>query len=168
MNFLEGQSCTGGQCNLNKTFQCYFGTCVPLYTLCDKHRDCPGKFYEDEHESVCAALFDLENGSASGGGGATQASGNEDSSAFDLMRSPLRSPPPTNSRFFRMKREDEVAENDDDETVTLSAYIASQMQSEKVRTIREANNLMQTVGQSCEKNRRRTCQVNAIKRNNFV
>ena len=43
---------------MNTTFQCYFGSCIPRYALCDKHRDCPGKFYEDEHESICSTLLD--------------------------------------------------------------------------------------------------------------
>lgn len=79
------------------------------------------------------------------------------------MRSPLRMPPPSSNRFFRMKREnnqetEEEEEEEDPDTVTLSAYIANQMQGEKVRTIREANLQGQT-GHSCDKNRRRTCQV---------
>jgi hypothetical protein len=50
----EGIACsTGGRCNLNTTFQCYYGNCIPLYALCDTHRDCPGKFHEDEQASRC-------------------------------------------------------------------------------------------------------------------
>lgn len=157
----EGLSCTGGKCNLNSTFQCYFGTCIPLYTLCDKHRDCPGKFFEDESDSVCSTILDLETGANAAASSSSTGSVSSGESAFDQMRSPLRSTftsQPTQSRFFRMRRHADSQE--DDESVTLSNYIARQMlEEEKIRRIREATYLPVASSLSCDKNRRRrTCQ----------
>lgn len=50
----EGSVCSSGNhCNKNFTFQCYYGNCIPLYAVCDYHRDCPGKFHEDEQKQIC-------------------------------------------------------------------------------------------------------------------
>lgn len=40
----EVQCASGSYCNPLTTFQCYYGNCIPLYAVCDRHRDCPGMF----------------------------------------------------------------------------------------------------------------------------
>ena len=56
----EGSICTTkGYCNPATTFQCYYGNCIPLYAVCDRHRDCPGKFHEDEQVSSCYMMSKL-------------------------------------------------------------------------------------------------------------
>lgn len=53
----EGQSCMiGSNCNPSTTFQCYNGNCIPTYAVCDFQIDCPGKFHEDEHETICDSI----------------------------------------------------------------------------------------------------------------
>ncbi|XP_023216775.1 uncharacterized protein LOC111619306 isoform X2 [Centruroides sculpturatus] len=48
-----------GHCNDN-FFKCYDGTCIPKYVVCDGHRDCPGRFNEDEND-VCYRLARVED-----------------------------------------------------------------------------------------------------------
>ena len=79
--------------------------------MCDKHRDCPGKFYEDEHESVCSTdsnsfvdfpenFWETSSSSVTSRGHHSTSSGEDlggGGSAFDLMRTPIRSLPPQSS-----------------------------------------------------------------------
>lgn len=49
----DERNCTGKTtvCDPSTQFECSEGSCIPLSSVCDKHRDCIG--WEDENEELC-------------------------------------------------------------------------------------------------------------------